>query len=68
MGERQLPPRSMVWLGAWNCHHDGEACRVHFEPSEAPLPWDWPTISRGLEQDSVGLDIWLLQPAQPAGQ
>lgn len=35
---RQPPSRSMVWLGAWDCHQTGEACRVNFEPSEAPLP------------------------------
>lgn len=36
--ERRPPPRSLVWLGAWDCQREGEACRVNFEPSEAPLP------------------------------
>jgi hypothetical protein len=35
---RQPPPRSMVWLSAWDCQQADEACRVNFEPSEAPPP------------------------------
>jgi hypothetical protein len=29
------PPRSMVWLGAWDCQR---AVPVNYEPSSAPLP------------------------------
>jgi hypothetical protein len=29
------PPRSMVWLGAWDCQQE---IPVHYEPSSAPLP------------------------------
>jgi hypothetical protein len=29
--KRQPPPLSMVWLGAWDCHQAGEACRVDFD-------------------------------------
>jgi hypothetical protein len=35
------PPRSMVWLGCWNCKAPSPANRasmVHYAPSTAPLP------------------------------
>jgi hypothetical protein len=50
------PPRSMVWMGAWDCQ---QAVPVNYEPSGAPVPTaDGPSIPGHLTTFTLGYVVF----------